>query len=180
VDESSELVFATVGPVVEPCWPAPASRHRRWKAVEGQPVIATTPGAQAGSMADKKTTLSRDLLVVPMRKDRTIGVIEVINKSDGSPFLLDDQNLLSTFASQAAVAVENARLYTQTDEALAARVEELSVMQRIDRELNASLDVSRAMHITLDWALRQSSADAGLIGITRRAEGWQPFERRSA
>jgi hypothetical protein len=44
-------------------------------------------------------------------------------------------------------------------------VEELSVMQRIDRELNASLEMDRAMRITLDWALRQSSAEAGLIGM---------------
>ncbi len=38
-------------------------------------------------------------------------------------------------------------------------------MQRIDRELNASLDVNRSMEITLDWAMRQSGADAGLVGI---------------
>jgi signal transduction histidine kinase len=44
-------------------------------------------------------------------------------------------------------------------------VEELSVMQRIDRELNASLEMDRAMRITLDWALRQSGAEAGLIGM---------------
>jgi signal transduction histidine kinase len=52
-----------------------------------------------------------------------------------------------------------------TDQELSARVEELSVMQRIDRELNASLDVGRAMRITLDWALRQSGAEAGFIGV---------------
>ena len=63
------------------------------------------------------------------------------------------------------MAIENARLYTMTDQALAARVEELSVMQRIDRELNTSLDTTRAMRITLEWAMRQSGAQAGLIGI---------------
>ncbi len=64
-----------------------------------------------------------------------------------------------------AVGIENARLFTLTDQELAARVEELSVMQRIDRELNASLEMDRAMRITLDWALRQSGAEAGLIGM---------------
>jgi signal transduction histidine kinase len=44
-------------------------------------------------------------------------------------------------------------------------VDELSVMQRIDRELNASLDVRRAMRITLDWAMRQSDTTAGFIGV---------------
>ena len=37
-------------------------------------------------------------------------------------------------------------------------------MQRIDRELNASLELNRAMLITLEWAMRQSQAEAGLIG----------------
>jgi signal transduction histidine kinase/putative methionine-R-sulfoxide reductase with GAF domain len=109
--------------------------------------------------------VTQDLLVVPMLvKDNVIGVIEVINRRDGLPFTPDDQELLAAFTSQAAVAMENARLYTLTDQALAARVEELSVMQRIDRELNASLDVERAMRITLSWATRQSVAEAGLVG----------------
>ena len=69
------------------------------------------------------------------------------------------------FTGQAAILVENARLYDQTDQRLASRVEELSVMQRIDRELNTSLDVKRAMQITLDWSMRQSDTSAGLIGL---------------
>jgi signal transduction histidine kinase len=110
--------------------------------------------------------VTRDLLVVPLiLKDRVNGVIEVVNRRDRSHFTIDDETLLSAFAAQAAVAMENARLYTLTDQALAARVEELSVMQRIDRELNNSLDVSRAMRITLEWAMRQSGADAGLVGV---------------
>lgn len=110
--------------------------------------------------------VSHSLLAVPMQvKDRVIGVIEVINRKDGLPFVQEDQALLMAFAGQAAIAIENARLYTLTDQELAARVEELSVMQRIDRELNASLEIDRAMRITLEWALRQSGATAGLIGI---------------
>ncbi|MBP6179314.1 MAG: GAF domain-containing protein [Anaerolineales bacterium] len=110
--------------------------------------------------------VSRALMAVPLQvKDRVTGVIEVINRRDGLPFVEDDQTLLTAFAGQAAVAIENARLYTLTDQELAARVEELSVMQRIDRELNASLEMDRAMRITLDWALRQSNAESGLIGM---------------
>jgi len=106
------------------------------------------------------------LLAAPMViKDHVLGVIEVINHKDGSDFTEQDLELLTAFAAQAAVAVENAALYAMTDHALAARVEELSVMQRIDRELNTSLDVNRAMKITLDWAMRRSEAVAGLVGM---------------
>ncbi len=112
--------------------------------------------------------VSKSLMAVPLVvKERVIGVLEVINRKDGLPFGEDDKNLLMAFASQAAVAIENARLYTLTDQELSARVEELSVMQRIDRELNASLDVGRAMRITLDWAMRQSASEAGLIGMVQ-------------
>ena len=62
---------------------------------------------------------TQDLLVVPMRaQDRVIGAIEVINKRNGAPFSEMDQDLLTTFTSQASIAVENARLYTMTDQAL--------------------------------------------------------------
>ena len=109
---------------------------------------------------------TRGLLVVPMQVgEEIIGVIEVINKRDRSPFTPDDERLLTAFSAQAAIAVQNARLFTMTDQALASRVEELSVMQRIDRELNASLDLGRVLHITLDWALRQSGAEAGLVAV---------------
>ncbi|MDO8753841.1 MAG: GAF domain-containing protein, partial [Anaerolineales bacterium] len=129
--------------------------------------------------------VSRSLMAVPLQvKDHVIGAIEVINRQDGLPFVPDDQILLTAFAGQAAVAIENARLYALTDQKLAARVEELSVMQRIDRELNASLEIDRAMRITLDWALRQSGAEAGLIGMLEeeklRVMSHQGFDEQMA
>ena len=116
--------------------------------------------------ADKKTGFSsKDLLVVPLLvKEQVIGVLEVLNKKDGSPFYQKDLELLTAFAGQMAVAIENARLYTQTDQALAARVGELSIMQKIDQELNASLDIQHVMSITLESAMRHTQASAGLIG----------------
>ncbi len=174
VDEGTgEIVFEVVaGPVAGVLIGTrlPPGTGLVGKAVDsGKPVIANNvhrDKAWFEKVEEKTGFVNRDLLVVPMFiKDRVIGVIEVINKKDFMPFGDPDSELLATFTSQAAVAIENARLYTQTDQALAARVEELSTMQRIDRELNASLDVNRSMRTTLEWALRQSRADAGLVGI---------------
>lgn len=116
---------------------------------------------------DKDTGLAtRSILCVPMMsRDRVIGVIEAINHRDGTPFRQSESDLLVAFAGQAAVAIENARLYTMTDQALAQRVDELSTMQRIDRELNAALDFDRVMDMTLDWALRGTGATVGVIGL---------------
>ncbi|MBI5828483.1 MAG: hypothetical protein HZB20_02830 [Chloroflexi bacterium] len=60
------------------------------------------------------------LLGVPMRiKDRVTGVLEALNKKTGSGFTEFDARIFSIIASQAAVAIENARLVTALQEAYA-------------------------------------------------------------
>ncbi len=141
-EQNDELIFrATAGPVA-----SDLSGQRLapgtgivGEAVQSRKAVISNNVTQEPNWfnhTDEKTGfVTRTILAVPMQiKDRVIGVVEVINRKDGLPFADDDQNLLSAFAGQAAVAIENARLYTLTDQELNARVEELSVMQRIDRE----------------------------------------------
>jgi len=176
-EQTDELVFrVTVGPVASTLLNQrmPAGAGFVGKAVTSrQPLIVNNVQESPGwfQKPDQMTGfITKSLLVVPLLvKEKATGVIEVINKLDGSPFTESDLELLSAFAGPAAVSVENARLFTLTDQALSARVEELSVMQRIDRELNASLDVTRAMEITLEWAMRQSNASAGLVGVQQES-----------
>ena len=139
-------------------------------AESGEPIVvneAQTDQRWFAGVDDRSGEFStRSLLAVPMvTKDRVIGVLEVINKMDGAPFNENDKNLLSAFASNAAVGIENARLFTLTDRALAARVEELQTLQRIDRDLNTTLDYDKTLEITLEWAMRASEANAGLIAV---------------
>lgn len=177
-EQTDELVFrVTVGPVASNLIGKrlPAGTGIVGRAVQSRSAVIENEDQNTKSRfkgVDQQTGfVSRSLLAVPLQvKDKVIGVIEVINRRDGLPFVQNDQTLLNAFAGQAAVAIENARLYTLTDQELANRVEELSVMQRIDRELNASLEMDRAMRITLDWALRQSNAEAGLIGTLEEEE----------
>ena len=172
-DQTGDLVFrVTIGPVAGNLLGQrlPPGTGIVGRAVQTRaPVIendAQNSIVRGNVSTDKQTGTPRSLLAVPMQiKDRVLGVIEVINRRDGLPFVKDDQSILTAFAGQAAVAVENARLLASSDQELSARVEELQVMGRIVRELNASLDVDRAMNITLEWAMRQSNAEAGLIGM---------------
>ena len=56
--------------------------------------------------------VTRSILCVPMRtKDRIIGVMQILNTLDARPFTDQDMQLLTTLAAQAAIAIENARLY---------------------------------------------------------------------
>ncbi|HZD10617.1 MAG TPA: ATP-binding protein [Candidatus Binatia bacterium] len=57
----------------------------------------------------------RSIVCAPLRvKDRTVGVLTLINKIDGS-FTEDDASRLRAFASPVATAVENARLFAESE-----------------------------------------------------------------
>lgn len=64
----------------------------------------------------KITQIETDsLLGVPLlRKDRVVGVLEAINKLS-EKFTVEDQDLLMALGAQAAIAIENARLFQQSD-----------------------------------------------------------------
>jgi signal transduction histidine kinase len=47
-------------------------------------------------------------------KEKVIGALEAINKKDGD-FTLEDQEILMVLGSQAAIAIENTRLFQQSD-----------------------------------------------------------------
>lgn len=62
---------------------------------------------------------TKSILCVPLKaKTHLIGVLEVINKLDGTSFTEEDQLLLSMFGYQAAMAIENARLYGELTDQL--------------------------------------------------------------
>ena len=65
---------------------------------------------------EQATSLSTEsLLGVPMvTKNKVIGVLEAINKTNGK-FTRDDEEMLLALGTQAAVAIENARLFQQSD-----------------------------------------------------------------
>jgi signal transduction histidine kinase len=68
----------------------------------------------------------RTILGAPLNfKEETIGAIEVFNKRPEAGFSSDDILLLNTLAAQAAVAIENARRFEQSDE-VAKLVQELA------------------------------------------------------
>jgi len=55
--------------------------------------------------------VTQSILCVPMKvKDRVVGVVQLLNKRDGARFTDQDLRLLTTLASQAGIAIENARL----------------------------------------------------------------------
>ena len=90
-----------------------------WVATQGEPVLVedTRDEKRFFSQADQVFQFNtRNLLGVPMMAHgKIIGVVEAINKVDDDAWTEDDVNTLSTLAGQAAIAIENARLFQQSD-----------------------------------------------------------------
>jgi len=116
------------------------------------------------------------LIATPLRRGHTpFGLICLFDKASGE-FTVEDLRLLEAIADKSEIAIENARLYTMTDEALSQRVEELSAIEEIDRELSAMLDLQRVIDLVLDRAIGATGAKAGLIGLCETASQDQEME----
>ena len=64
---------------------------------------------------DKLNFFTRSIIAVPMiAKDKVIGVLEALNKCEGT-YSDSELEVLSVLGAQAAVAIENARLFQQSD-----------------------------------------------------------------
>lgn len=90
-----------------------------WVATHGEPVLVRDARRDARwfPRVDKTTRfVTRNLLAVPMQvHGRTIGVLEAINKRNDQPWTDDDREVLTALGDQAAIAVQNARLFQQND-----------------------------------------------------------------
>ncbi|OQY26646.1 MAG: hypothetical protein B6I38_11020 [Anaerolineaceae bacterium 4572_5.1] len=122
--------------------------------------VVTTDAQSDPRFAGQESVIFYDLrsiLCAPLKvRGKIIGVIYVDNRAKSGIFGRENLDLLSVFAAQAAVAIENARLYTQTDQALAARVKELETLSQIDHDLNAHLDFERVLGLVRNWATKST------------------------
>jgi PAS domain S-box-containing protein len=79
------------------------------------------------------------------------------------PFTEEKMELLRTFASQVAQAMNNARLYTLTDEALERRVGQLLTLAMVGQELTSVTDLDTINRMILDHALSSTGASNGAV-----------------
>ena len=98
-------------------------------------------------------------------KGKVIGVISLDNATRTSAFTDSDLSLLVTFASQAAVAIENARPFTETQE----RLHRLSALHSIDAAIGASVDTNVTLNIVLENIMTE-------LGRCRRSIAFQPTD----
>ncbi len=85
--------------------------------LEGMPFEVTTEEAKEKVSPIVKNTLNTDFFVtVPLKsKDKTLGAILVDNIFTKKPITKSDMRILAMFANHAGLAIENSRLYEETE-----------------------------------------------------------------
>lgn len=86
-------------------------------------------------------------LAVPiMIKEQVIGAISLDRASDRPPFSVTEVSLCQTIANQAAVAIENARLYLKVTE----RMREATALYKVSNQLMRTLNLGQVLEKVLD------------------------------
>ncbi len=124
----------------------------------GQSDPAATFYAQVAEAMEAATLISVPLIV----RDRGLGEM-VLGSRQEEFFQLRDLETAASGAGQVAGAIERAMLSSQTDESLRQRVEQLTSLTRISRELNASLDLEPLLTLLYKEAIFASGADCGSV-----------------
>jgi PAS domain S-box-containing protein len=98
--------------------------------------------------------------------DRLVGVLSIDREADQQPFAEQDRKLLTLFASQAAIAIENARLH----EASIRRGAQLEALLSSLRTVTSGLDLREILDRILGEAIRISGAPHVKVLLRDRAD----------
>jgi PAS domain S-box-containing protein len=126
----------------------------RAQRVYGEPLLAgdTTKGA---------------LLAIPMHYHSTVtGLVAVLRDKAELPFSEDDELLLGAIASQAALAIGNAKLYETTRDSLA----QLETMTVLLEAINAQRELQPLLDRIIDGATRLFAVEVGVISLWDEAQ----------
>lgn len=93
---------------------------------------------------------------------RLVGVLN-IQTYDTHEFEVDEVSFLETAASELAIAIENARLYSQTDAALRQRLHELDVLQSVTRSIASTLKIDDLLPMIAEYATELVGGDYSSI-----------------
>ncbi len=107
----------------------------------------------------KKHYATKSLLCVPLRvKDKVLGVINLSDKEGGEAFTQGDLKLLTTFASQAAIAIDDAEQFTEN----LRKIEELEVLHDIAGRLSSVDDLEEICSLIFEQIRKMTPVEFAL------------------
>jgi signal transduction histidine kinase len=127
---------------------------------------AETDEFPEGSDIARRLGFHTNLAVPLMRAGEAIGVIN-IRRTEVRPFTDRQISLLKIFADQAVIAIENTRLFEETQ----ARNRDLTALSDVGRAVSSTLDLKVVLKTVIERAVELSGTDAGSIFYYRLEAG---------
>jgi two-component system NtrC family sensor kinase len=123
--------------------------------IDDPAAMARWPG-----LAPARAAGSRTMAGTPLRREgRAIGAL-IVHRDRPVPFMEDELALLQSFADQAAIATENARLFNETKEALERQTATAEILKVIASSPN---DVQPVFDVIVESAVRLCGARMGRV-----------------
>lgn len=147
--------------------PPPDAVTRRGEGVSGKvlegraPVITEDHGSSPGQALDLEGPHPKAAIAVPIhRDDELLGVLEVVGDASRA-FSQEDADLLSPIAAQAAVAIQNTRLYEEAT----LRVTHQAIINRIAHAVSKTLDLDALTEVVHHEIEAAFSPDAFFLAL---------------
>ena len=132
------------------------------------PKLVENPAEEPG-LAERIEAAGEDFeiqswMCAPLRKENDIlGLVELVNKADSTPFNEDDLFFLSSISEQAAVALHNANLLDAE-----RKVHALDALLKISQEITSTLDLDHVLSTVVQQAASVIPFDRCVIGFFDR------------
>jgi GAF domain-containing protein/multidrug resistance efflux pump len=136
-------------------------------AQQANPKLLEDPSADPGLAERAKAGGEFEIqswIAAPLRKsNEVLGVVELVNKTDGSSFDEDDLFFLETISEQAAVALHNANLLESE-----RKVHALDALLKISQEITSTLDLDHVLATVVHQSGSVIPFDRCVIGFFDR------------
>jgi GAF domain-containing protein len=162
-DESDELVFEAVSgegeeSLVGRRFPS-STGVAGWVLVTQQPLVLDDVGSDprfATEAAESTGYIPKGIMAVPLLSgERSLGVLEVLDRPSGERFTADQADLLGMFATQAAIALDLLRRSRQARTLLESGQGNTAVVARVAAALNRGDETDRRAGLALLDALQE-------------------------
>jgi GAF domain-containing protein len=144
----------------------PYSQAVRDRAAVNIADVDTDPGLREPARTAARARGFRSWVVVPMlHHAEVVGMISVTRREPGG-FTAEEIALLQTFADQAVIAIENARLLNELQartQDLSRSVDQLTALGEVGRAVSSTLDLQTVLTTIVGRAVELSGTSGGVI-----------------